>query len=149
MAYKLHIGLPLFAGILIELGSPATAECVLPQSLRASPEAAARHLLHNAEFVGIVEVVTEGREHDEVPEVLNVLIPFKGAGERISLERRRQGTNVVVTNSSVSLGLPSGSIGLAALHRTSDGLVVSECTNALYQIHRPASIVRELISLRR
>ena len=137
-----------FAGYAAVLSSPAIAMCDLPAEVRQSTRAAARYLLENADFVGIVEVVSQGRGDGNVPEVLDVLIRYKGDGDRFYMRRALEGPNIVVTNASVTLGMPAGAIGFVALHRAPHGMVISECTSALYEFHRPAALIRELSRLR-
>jgi hypothetical protein len=129
----------IVAGGLAVAAMPARAACDLPQELADSPAAAARFLLREAELVGIVAVVREADDGD----VLDVIIPFKGPRGRVALERERADRAIVITNASVSLGLPAGSVGFAALARVQGRLVISECTSALLIHHSPASLARE------
>lgn len=129
--------------VITGYAAPLKAACELPAEVRRSAQAAARYLMREEEIVGIASVLERGTPDGERPELLDVLVPFKGPSGRITLQRYRQGNLIEITNASVSLNLPAGTLGFVAVRRSRGSFLISECTSALIGLHRQADLIRE------
>jgi hypothetical protein len=144
--WRLRIWLQLAVACAVSLHSTsAHAACRFPADRINSPAKVAALLLETSDFVGFARVMRGLKTTTGQAEQVEVLLPFKGSLDLLTLENPVLSPGVlVVANSDPSFYAEPGAIVFGALTRTKEGWTRGECGQQLINKYPLPILVAEL-----